>query len=109
VIPIAAVCRREAVANTLALQATHSLPESLEALLKHDFALLQKSTLPYDVRGFGGHVRDLTVRHASDNDRREDLLRQRIDQVALNDLLRDSGDEILALVLVATISVNCSK
>lgn len=83
----------------LAPQAAHSFAEGLEAILQHSLTRLQVSALLRDLRWLCGNEGNLLLRHRSDDERGEDDLWERLDEVAFHTGLADRGDEVLELVL----------
>lgn len=79
-------------------------PEDLLSLLKLADAITQEDALALCGRRFGHDALDLGVGHGDDHHRREDVV-ETTDDVALNDLGHDIGDERLLLDLWVLFSI----
>jgi hypothetical protein len=75
------------------------LTESVLAALEDTLVALQVGTLVGDFVGLGGDVLDLLVGHAVDDQGREGVLGEVVEQVTLDDLVGDGGDEVGDFVL----------
>lgn len=80
-------------------QPAHSKPERLLPRLKHLPACLQVVPLLRHLHRLSRDVCDLLVRQACNDQRGDDVRRERADEVALDDLLGNGPDEVLELVL----------
>ncbi|KAF2804419.1 uncharacterized protein BDZ99DRAFT_481240 [Mytilinidion resinicola] len=79
---------------------SHSLLERIHALLEHGFARLKECALLGKLWWLCGDETDLLVSELGDDQWRKDSVGKRLDEVALNNLLGDSINKVLRLILL---------
>lgn len=82
------------------LQSPHSLVESVHTVLEHDSTSLKERALLSELLQFCGDESNLLVGELGNDQRRKDDIRKWLDEMALNNLLGDSVDEVFQLILL---------
>lgn len=72
-------------------------PELLQPLLQNPATILKKSPLLRHLLRLGSNVRHLALHHVVGDEWREGLRGEIVEEVALDDLVGDGGDEVLTL------------
>ena len=78
---------------------THGIAERVLTTLQNGLVSLEMSALVGDFLRLSSEELDLTIGHVVDHKWRKCVLREVVQQVALDDLVGDSGDEVSHLVL----------